>query len=332
MPRWAIYAIFAAIVLLILICVICCCVKCCCKGKKKRKKKPDEKINMKGISGTTTTALLTVGIKEAAALKAMDSGGTSDPYVKVYILPNKSKTFETKVFRKTLNPVFNENFKYQIPQKELTESTLVMQVYDFNRFSKHDIIGEIRLNLSTVDWNHVIEEWRDLSEASKHEQEHLGEICFSLRYVPTSSKLTVIILEAKNLKKMDQVGSSDPYVKVQLILEKKKWKKKKTSVKKRTLNPYFNESFTFDVSFEQIQKVQLVISVWDHDKMSRNDAIGKIYLGCDATGNQLRHWADMLSNPRKPVAQWHTLLSAEQVDTTLALKHTLKIPFTNKNF
>lgn len=44
-----------------------------------------------------------------------------------------------------------------------------MQVYDFNKFSKHDIIGEIRLNLSTVDWNHVIEEWRDLSEASKHE-------------------------------------------------------------------------------------------------------------------------------------------------------------------
>ncbi|XP_051548069.1 synaptotagmin-2-like [Myxocyprinus asiaticus] len=330
LPRWAIYTIFAAIILVILICVLCCCIKCCCKGKKKRKKKLDQKISMKGMTGTTTTALLTVGVKEASALKAMDSGGTSDPYVKVYILPNKSKTFETKVFRKTLNPVFNEHFKYQIPQKELIESTLVMQVYDFNRFSKHDIIGEIRMNLSTVDWNHVIEEWRDLNEASKHEQEHLGEICFSLRYVPTSSKLTVVILEAKNLKSMDQGGFSDPYVKVQLILDKKKWQKKKTSVKKQTLNPYFNESFTFEVSFEQIQKVQLVISVWDHDKMSRNEAIGKIYLGCDATGNQLRHWADMLSNPRKPVAQWHTLLSSEQVDTTLALKHILKIPFTNK--
>ncbi|XP_063053906.1 synaptotagmin-1-like, partial [Engraulis encrasicolus] len=260
-------------------------------------------------------------------------GGTSDPYVKLYLLPNKSKTYETKVFRKTLQPVFNEHFKFQIKQPELSESTLVMQVYDFNRFSKHDIIGELRLQLSSVDWNHVIEEWKDLTEASKFEQENLGDICFSLRYVPTASKLTVVILEAKHLKKMDHGGGlSDPYVKIQLTLDKKKWKKKKTSVKKRTLNPYFNESFTFEVSFDQIQRVQLVISVWDHDKVSRNDAIGKIFLGCDASGNQLRHWADMLSNPRRPVAQWHTLLPAEQVDATLALKHTIKIPFTGKTF
>lgn len=51
----------------------------------------------------------------------------------------------------------------------------------------------------------------------------------------------------------------DPYVKVQLALDKKKWKRKKTSVKKSTLNPYFNESFTFDVSFEQIQ-VSMIFS------------------------------------------------------------------------
>lgn len=40
------------------------------------------------------------------------------------------------------------------------------------------------------------------------QQEKLGDICFSLRYVPTAGKLTVIVLEAKNLKKMDVGGLS----------------------------------------------------------------------------------------------------------------------------
>ncbi|KAM3870193.1 synaptotagmin VIII [Diretmus argenteus] len=359
LPRWVTYTIFAVGGLLILICTICICVKCCCK--KRNEKKKQKQINLRSLEGNTSRSLvqpdvedvdygsarkprgklqysleyraaqaeLVVGIKQADSLKAMDLGGTSDPYVKVYIIPDKSKTCETKVFRNTLTPIFNEHFIFQTPKASLATSTVVMQVFDFNRFTKHDIIGELRLQLSAVDWNHVIEEWRDLSEPAKFEEENLGEICFSLRYVPTAGKLTVVILEAKNLKSMDTGGSSDPYVKVQLALDKRKWKKKKTSIKKKTLHPYYNESFTFDVSFDQIQRVNLVISVWDHDAMTRNDAMGKIYLGCDASGNQLRHWADMLSNPRRPVAQWHNLLTAEQVNSTLVLKK--KIPFPGKN-
>lgn len=41
-----------------------------------------------------------------------------------------------------------------------------------------------------------------------HQSERLGDICLSLRYVPTAGKLTVVILEAKNLKKMDVGGLS----------------------------------------------------------------------------------------------------------------------------
>lgn len=53
---------------------------------------------------------------------------------------------------------------------------MVMQVFDFNRFSKHNIIGELRLQLCDVDWNHVIEEWKDLAAPAKFEV-HVAFIC-----------------------------------------------------------------------------------------------------------------------------------------------------------
>ena len=46
---------------------------------------------------------------------------------------------------------------------------------------------------------------------------------------------------------------ADPYVKISLLLNGKRIKKKKTTIKKCTLNPYYNESFSFEVPFEQIQ-------------------------------------------------------------------------------
>lgn len=51
-------------------------------------------------------------IIQAADLAAMDLGGTSDPYVKVYLLPDRKKKHETKVHRKTLNPTFDEKFTF----------------------------------------------------------------------------------------------------------------------------------------------------------------------------------------------------------------------------
>uniref|UniRef100_A0A3B3U0I5 Synaptotagmin 2 n=1 Tax=Poecilia latipinna TaxID=48699 RepID=A0A3B3U0I5_9TELE len=346
LPSWAIIAIAVVAALLILTCCFCIIKKCCCKKKKNKKgKKGKGDMGMKNLKGevcfTDTgcvtarkiyivtayepqitdpfmTLLLTIGILQAADLISMDSGGTSDPYVRVFVLPDKKKKFDTKVHKKTLNPVFNETFIFKIPFTEMGGKTLVMAVYDFDRFSKHDIIGEIKIPMNTLDLAKPIEEWRDLDSADQEEPEKLGDICISLRYVPTAGKLTICILEAKNLKKMDVGGLSDPYVKINLLQNGKRLKKKKTTVKKNTLNPYYNESFSFEIPLEQMQKIQAVITVLDYDKIGKNDAIGKIWVGSKSTGAGLKHWSDMLANPRRPIAQWHPLQPEEEVDAALA--------------
>ncbi|XP_012350152.1 synaptotagmin 1 isoform X2 [Apis florea] len=263
------------------------------------------------------TNSLAVTVIQAEELPALDMGGTSDPYVKVYLLPDKKKKFETKVHRKTLSPVFNETFTFKsVPYADAMNKTLVFAIFDFDRFSKHDQIGEVKVPLCQVDLAQTIEEWRELQsvEGEGGQDNKLGDICFSLRYVPTAGKLTVVILEAKNLKKMDVGGLSDPYVKIALMQNGKRLKKKKTSIKKCTLNPYYNESFTFEVPFEQIQKVQLVVTVVDYDRIGTSEPIGKVVLGYNASGTELRHWSDMLASPRRPIAQWHTLKDPEDGD------------------
>ncbi|XP_069686775.1 synaptotagmin 1 isoform X3 [Periplaneta americana] len=347
-PTAALIAIIVGVCILILGICGCCIWRCCRKKRGKDGKGKGRALDLKGVQpdmeeltenaedgadeaeskqsevklGRLQYKLeydfnansLAVTVIQAEDLPALDMGGTSDPYVKVYLLPDKKKKFETKVHRKTLSPVFNETFTFKnVPYADAMNKTLVFAIFDFDRFSKHDQIGEVKLPLCQVDLAQTIEDWRELQsvEGEGGQENKLGDICFSLRYVPTAGKLTVVILEAKNLKKMDVGGLSDPYVKIALMQNGKRLKKKKTSIKKCTLNPYYNESFTFEVPFEQIQKVNLMVTVVDYDRIGTSEPIGKVVLGYNASGTELRHWSDMLASPRRPIAQWHTLKDPE---------------------
>uniref|UniRef100_A0A8B9JAJ3 Synaptotagmin n=1 Tax=Astyanax mexicanus TaxID=7994 RepID=A0A8B9JAJ3_ASTMX len=124
------------------------------ENEKEAEPKEQEKLGklQYSLDYNFTENTLIVGIIQAAELPAMDMGGTSDPYVKVYLLPDKKKKFETKVHRKTLNPTFNEQFTFKVPYTELGGKTLVMTVYDFDRFSKHDAIGDVKVPMNKVDF------------------------------------------------------------------------------------------------------------------------------------------------------------------------------------
>ena len=84
----------------------------------------------------------------------------------------------------------------------------------------------------------------------------------------------------------------DPYVKVYFICDGCKSDKKKTQVKRRTLNPVYNETFHFTLPshFEQrapdssstssfnnppTNQVLLRFMIFDYDKVAKNEAIGK---------------------------------------------------------
>lgn len=160
------------------------------------------------------------------------------------------------------------------------------------------------MNLSNV--------WCDVY-ASPQESVDLGEIMYSLCYLPTAGRMTLTVIKCRNLKAMDITGASgecrwgshtswwsvlnhqffifwrkdesrhrrcvfkvwtiteefaslDPYVKVSLICDGRRLKKRKTTTKKGTLNPVYNEAIIFDIPPENVEQVSLSIVVMDYDR------------------------------------------------------------------
>ncbi|XP_077357020.1 synaptotagmin-10 isoform X2 [Festucalex cinctus] len=251
---------------------------------------------------------LVVRILKGLDLPAKDFTGTSDPYVKIYLLPERKKKFQTRVHRKNLNPTFDETFCFPVVYDELCNRKLHLSVYDFDRFTSHDMIGEVVVDnlfeLSDLSREAVV--WKDIHTATT-ETVDLGEIMYSLCYLPTAGRMTLTVIKCRNLKAMDITGSSDPYVKVHLICDGRRLKKRKTTTKKSTLNPVYNEAIIFDIPPENVEQVSLSIMVMDYDRVGHNEVIGVCRAGPDAEGLGRDHWNEMLAYPRKPITHWHAL-------------------------
>lgn len=104
--------------------------------------------------------------------------------------------------------------------------------------------------------------------------------------------------------------STDPYVKVYLMLNGKRYVKKKTSVKKNTLCPIYNESFFFDLTPCDItsRHVNLLFLVMDHNPVRQNNVVGRVDVGLECSKLGKEHWKAIASQPGKQIAKWHTLI------------------------
>ncbi|NXT23467.1 SYT3 protein, partial [Syrrhaptes paradoxus] len=111
---------------------------------------------------------LVVRVLRARDLPAKDANGFSDPYVRIYLLPDRKKKYQTKVHRKTLNPDFDETFTFGVPLAELPARRLHFSVYDFDRFSRHDLIGQVVVEdlLEATEKGLEVPVWRDIAEGS----------------------------------------------------------------------------------------------------------------------------------------------------------------------
>ncbi|XP_072183008.1 synaptotagmin-like protein 2 isoform X1 [Excalfactoria chinensis] len=106
-----------------------------------------------------------------------------------------------------------------------------------------------------------------------------GNIQFAIDYVEQLSELHIFICQCKDLAVADvKRQRSDPYVKTYLLPEKYKLGKRKTSVKKKTFNPVFNEILRYKIEKDLLKNQSLNISVWHNDTFGRNSFLGEVEL------------------------------------------------------
>lgn len=114
------------------------------------------------------------------------------------------------------------------------------------------------------------------SPSSPEEDVMLGSLTFSVDYNFPKKALVVTIQEAHGLPVMDdQTQGSDPYIKMTILPDKRH--RVKTRVLRKTLDPVFDETFTFyGIPYSQLQDLVLHFLVLSFDRFSRDDVIGEV--------------------------------------------------------
>uniref|UniRef100_A0A0L8G3J5 C2 domain-containing protein n=1 Tax=Octopus bimaculoides TaxID=37653 RepID=A0A0L8G3J5_OCTBM len=109
-----------------------------------------------------------------------------------------------------------------------------------------------------------------------------GDIQFGLDYDYKTSCLEIRVKQCRNLAPADvKKNKSDPYVKSYLLPDKTKTGKRKTKVKKNSLNPTFDETLRYYIAKSELENRTLWLTVWHNDRFGRNDFLGEVTIPFD---------------------------------------------------
>ncbi|KAA0720887.1 Protein piccolo [Triplophysa tibetana] len=123
---------------------------------------------------------LIVHVLQARNLAPRDNNGYSDPFVKVYLLPGRGAENKrrSKHAQKSLNPEWNQTVIYKnIHLEQLRKKTLEVSVWDYDKSSSNDFLGEVLIDLSNTSHLDNIPRWLPLKEQSDgehHRRSHSG--------------------------------------------------------------------------------------------------------------------------------------------------------------
>ncbi|XP_020840123.2 protein piccolo-like [Phascolarctos cinereus] len=133
---------------------------------------------------------LIVHVLQARNLVPRDNNGYSDPFVKVYLLPGRGQVMvvqnasaeykrRTKYVQKSLNPEWNQTVIYKnISMEQLKKKTLEVTVWDYDRFSSNDFLGEVLIELSSTSHLDNTPHWyllKEQTESIDHGKSHSSQ-------------------------------------------------------------------------------------------------------------------------------------------------------------
>ncbi|XP_049983245.1 synaptotagmin-like protein 4 isoform X1 [Alexandromys fortis] len=277
------------------------------------------------------TQTLIIHVKECHQLAYADEAKKrSNPYVKTYLLPDKSRQGKrkTSIKRDTINPLYDETFRYEISESLLAQRTLQFSVWHHGRFGRNTFLGEAEVHMNSWKLDKKLDHCLPLhgkisAESSPGLPAHKGELVVSLKYIPASKlpvggdrkkskggeggELQVWIKEAKNLTAAKSGGTSDSFVKGYLLPMRNKASKRKTPVMKKTLNPHYNHTFVYNgVRLEDLQHMCLELTVWDREPLASNDFLGGVRLGV-GTGISSGEVVDWMDSTGEEVSLWQKM-------------------------